>query len=88
MKKNYLVKAWVKGDRGGVSASVIRDTIPEAEAWINEHRATENNAHAYQVLCRYFTEDEWQLTMGYYLVNGQEITERQFIDIMYSKVGS
>jgi hypothetical protein len=83
--KNYQVTAWRKGDRTA-KVSVIRDTETEVAEWVANHRAEENNAHAYQIMTRYYTAGEWQITTGYYLVNGQEINERQFIDIMYERV--
>lgn len=84
--KNYQVTAWRKGDRSS-SVSVIRETETEVAEWIANHRAEEGNAHAYQVATRYNRDgDGWSITTAYYLVNGQEITERQFVDIMYQRV--
>lgn len=87
MKKKYQIRAWVKGDRGGLAVTVILDTITEVTEWIAEHRAENNSAHAYQVLTRYNIEGEIQLATGYYFVDGQEIDERQFIEIMYARSG-
>lgn len=84
MGKTYQVTAWRKGDRTA-KVYVIRDTEEQVAEWITEHRAEENNAHAYQVLTRYNIDGEQQITTGYYMVDGHEITERQFLDIMYSR---
>jgi hypothetical protein len=61
---------------------VVRDTEAEAEAWINSHRVEENNAHAYQVLACYETDEGYKATIAYYLVNGMEIHEGIYLDVI------
>jgi hypothetical protein len=84
MEKNYQVTGFRKGDKTA-KVSVVRDTLAEVEAWIAEHRAEENNAHAYQVMTRYNGAEGWKLVSAYYLLNGMEVNERQFLNAVWNR---
>ena len=78
MEKYYQVTGFRKGNKAE-RVAVIVETTEEAEQWVKVHRAENKDKHAYQILTRYLREDGWQLTTGYYLVNGVEVNELVFL---------